>query len=340
MPTPPLSPELCIEALNALQRNNGNVTRAARELGLNRSTFEGRVRTAETRGFEPNETPPKDQPPVAQTKASVKPRVRVRAVTHETPPSGPITRVLALGDMHDAPSIPDKSRFKWIGKHIADWSPDAVVDIGDSCTFDSLCSYEGNDTHGGKLKPSVQEDLDSYAKANEALWGAASSWRGQKYKTRGNHEDRMYSFENRNPEVWGMIQGEYRRIIERHEIDERPYGEFLFIGGVGFIHVPMSGLGKPMNCEGTLNPLGNRAVFDIVFGHTHRFISIPFPKIGPQKEVRIVNVGCGLPWGHVEDYAKKSLVSWWWGVVELTIQAGRTTSVNPIPMTELERRYG
>lgn len=337
MPTPPLSADLCVEALNALQRNNGNVTRAARELGLNRSTFEGRVRTAETRGFEPSELPPVEQPPEAQRRT--KPRVRVHALTSETPPQGPIRRVLAIGDAHDSPDIPDKSRFKWIGRHIREWAPDDVVDIGDSVTLDSLCSYVGNETYHGKLKPSFQADLDSYDKACEAQWNECPDWKGNRYKTRGNHEDRLYSFENRHPEVWGMMQGEYRRIIERYSIDERDYGKFLFINGVGFIHTPMNVMGKPYGGK-TMQPIANDATFDIVYGHTHKQGVLRVPKIGPQNYVKIINLGSAMPWGHIEDYAKLSTTGWWWGVVEMMIQGGHVVSENFIPMTELERRYG
>lgn len=49
MAAPRLSDEKCREALDALARADGNVTHAAKALGIGRSTFEGRVRTAKQR---------------------------------------------------------------------------------------------------------------------------------------------------------------------------------------------------------------------------------------------------------------------------------------------------
>ena len=51
MPTPPLSNELAIEALDALERNNGNTTNAAKELGLNYNTLQSRIAKAKERGM-------------------------------------------------------------------------------------------------------------------------------------------------------------------------------------------------------------------------------------------------------------------------------------------------
>lgn len=303
-------------------------------LGVSQRTVQYRLKEMRKKGLLASQGA--SLPPVVQPNS--RPVVRVRAITSETPPEGPLLKVLVIGDSHDSPSLPDKSRFTWIGKHIEETQPDYVVDIGDSCTFDSLCSYAGNETYEGKLKPSVQADLDSYDKAMDALYSACPTWKGPRLKTQGNHEDRIKSFENRNPEIFGMIAGEYRRILERYRIQETPYGEFKFIGGVGFIHTPMTLMGKPYGGK-TMAPIGNDATFDIVFGHTHKEGSHRAPKIGPQNYVKIVNVGCALPWGHVEDYASKATTGWWWGIVELKIQGGHIISNHAIPMTELERLY-
>lgn len=51
MPTPRLSDELAIEAVQALERNGGNITYAARELDLPRATFQNRLNRAAERGL-------------------------------------------------------------------------------------------------------------------------------------------------------------------------------------------------------------------------------------------------------------------------------------------------
>lgn len=51
MPTPPLSDELALEAVDAWKRNRKSRTKAARELGIASSTFEHRLRVAQERGL-------------------------------------------------------------------------------------------------------------------------------------------------------------------------------------------------------------------------------------------------------------------------------------------------
>lgn len=67
MPQPPLSDEKCQEVINALAEH-GSILAAARATGINRSTFEGRLREARRRGFKANVAPaaePVPAPPPA-----------------------------------------------------------------------------------------------------------------------------------------------------------------------------------------------------------------------------------------------------------------------------------
>lgn len=51
MPTPPLADELCLEAVQAYIGAGRSVSRAARNAGINRTTFESRLKVASKRGF-------------------------------------------------------------------------------------------------------------------------------------------------------------------------------------------------------------------------------------------------------------------------------------------------
>jgi hypothetical protein len=53
----------------------------------------------------------------------------------------------------------------------------------------------------------------------------------------------------------------------------------------------------------------------------------------------MVEVGCGLPWGTVESYARHGLTGWWYGVVPMTVNAGMITDLAFVSMIELRRRY-
>ena len=39
-------------------------------------------------------------------------------------------KVIVIGDLHDSPHIKDKSRFRWIGKHIAKTKKPVIVSTG------------------------------------------------------------------------------------------------------------------------------------------------------------------------------------------------------------------
>jgi hypothetical protein len=53
----------------------------------------------------------------------------------------------------------------------------------------------------------------------------------------------------------------------------------------------------------------------------------------------MVEIGCGLPWGTVEAYAKHSLTGWWYGAVMMTLQGGAITDLNFISMPSIRARY-
>jgi hypothetical protein len=119
----------------------------------------------------------------------------------------------------------------------------------------------------------------------------------------------------------------------------REYGQWLFLEGVGFTHVPLNVMGRPYNGK-TLSPIANDAVFSIVFGHSHKGGRHEAPKIGPSRKVTVMNLGCALPDGHVEAYACKSTTGWEYGVYELTLQAGQILSAKHHSMREIETAYG
>lgn len=265
---------------------------------------------------------------------SAKPIVRVRAAS----PAGKPIRIVVPGDMHDDPSLP-KDRFEWIGKYVAKSKPDYFVDIGDSITFESLCSHIPNETFNGRLKGTYEQDLRSADEAYGLLYKHFPK-ETRRFKCQGNHERRLYLYEDTNPEIMGMMQGEYRRLLEKYEITESAFGEWLFLGGVGFIHIPLNKMGRPYGGKNPCNTIVNDATFDIVFGHTHNKHATQAPKLGPQNHVSVYNIGCSLPWGYVEEYARLSNSGWWWGIHEFEVQGGQIQSAREITMQQLEREFG
>ena len=266
-----------------------------------------------------------------------KPTVRVRYVPDDLDDHF----VVAIGDAHDSPRY-DKERFYWIGRHIQTVKPTDVIQIGDFFTFDSLCSHVSNDTlEAWKEKPSFKEDLASGAQALQRFEDGLGAYKmAEKHVCLGNHEDRIWSWENRNPESQDILKHELDRLLASHGWSYSLFGMPHFLGGVAFSHVPLTIMGKPMGGEQTSNSVTLKSTHDWVYGHSHRADAHRRPKIGVNNWVTAINLGCALPQNVIEPYAKLATTGWWYGIYELRISGGKIQSYAQITMAELEARYG
>ena len=325
-----LSRERMIEAVNALERF-GTQHAAAKFLGIPRNTLQSRLYSAGIAGIHAlkQEQPIKEVPPL-------KPVVRVQAGSSA---GSKVIRCQGIGDCHDDPSIPDKRRFRWLGKHAADFGATHVRQIGDLETFDSLNTHISNDTLSGKSKNPFYRDLESLEEALSEYQVGLGSHKPDLEITLGNHERRAWLFEEANPESQNLLTGPLTCLLEQYGWRWKEYGEWSFLGGVGFIHAPINKMGKTFGGETRQNVL-NKMVFDIVRGHDHQHYDQPSSKFGPIGNVTLVGLGCALPHGHIETYAKHALNGWAWGDKELLISGGRIESSAFVSMLELERRYG
>jgi hypothetical protein len=326
--------ELCIQAYNTVNSCEGDFDQASHALGVPVRTLRDRVKAA--RPFIPDQAPEESAEPVQPPS---KPRIRVRAVTNETPPDGPIYRVVAIGDLHDSPGQ-RKDRFRWIGQHIAESKPDRVVQIGDWGTFDSMSMHDAPGSRRSNEKPAFTQDLESLEESIAALADGMGEYECPRDITFGNHEGRVWRAANGDPKRLGDAPLRVEQTFARWNWKSRLYGEYLFIGGVGFTHCPKNQIGKEYAGKRPENIIGNDLVFSLVYGHTHKRGFWTFPKIGPQQRVNICNLGSAMEHGHVEDYARLSTTGWSWGVYDLTIQAGVIISDKFTSMLELAQKYG
>ena len=299
------------QALAAV-KSAGSKAAAARELGITRSKLRRLL----------------DKPSIDQTKFK-----------QICKPSGKETRVLVLPDAHDNPRLP-KDRFDLMGIHATEGSFDYLVSIGDIADFESLCSQMPNDTMKGRGKGTFMDDMESLEEALMYIDSQTQCGSIKKVITLGNHEHRIWKMEDQNPEIAGLMKEKLLGTLEQYGWEVHPYGAYVGIAGVDFTHIPFNKMGRPIGGKYVTNTLGREAVRDTVIGHTHNAGVHTAPKIGgTSRRVRIVEVGCALPWGMMADYAEHSQTSWWWGVVELTIIKGQIEGWNFIPMYTLERLY-
>lgn len=247
------------------------------------------------------------------------------------------TRVLVIGDAHDTPALPDKSRFKWMGMLCEDARPEYVVQIGDFADFDSLNSHVKNETLGGKQKTPFMNDIHSLRSAlNE--FGSQLSYEPIKHVTIGNHENRIWRYEDINPEVSGMMSHQLTSSLQDAGWGYSEYGAWYFVEGVGFTHAPFHGGSSPKTQSPALVSIANKLRWDAVMGHTHKKIDSQHEAYG-EKPISTVNVGCALPQGYIFPYAEHGLNAWWWGCALMTIYDGSISETQWYSMRTLEERY-
>jgi hypothetical protein len=339
MATPPLSRELAQQAVDAMSYalNAGKSGRfASRMLGLANGTFVERIQTARRLyGLEPAAPLPPVQ--AVEVPEIVPERVRVRVKAARSVDDAPVYRVLAVGDAHDAPSLPDKSRFRWIARHAVETKPDQIVQIGDFASFDCLSRHALPGTLSQKLRPSFAHEMESLEEALNAMHGVFGTDM-QLHVTLGNHETRIQKYELSTAELEGTLWQPVLDLFARYGWRTHDEGAFHFVGGVGFVHAPRTLMGREYGGK-TLNAIANDAMFSIVFGHSHRKQILSVPKIGPLAGVDIINLGTCMPTGHVEPYARVSMTGWTYGVMLLTIQNGRVIGHDFTSMEALRERY-
>ena len=326
--------------LHALILQMGGISRAAHHLGRNESTLRYALR---------RNKPLRVSPAVARVAGLEEENRLLRLVSKST--GGPIkpriipgkasqaTVVVAIGDSHDQPDIP-KDRFRWIGKHIAANPPDRIVHIGDFASWDSVSAHEEKGSAGHAARPSFKHDLESCEEAMCALYKEIDHLNIPQDMTAGNHEDRILRFENKTPETAGTLWAQVEEVAARYRWRIQPYGHWLMIDGVGFIHVPMNVMGRPYGGQQSENQIANHATHSVVFGHTHRHTFRKTPKIGVNNSIEIMNLGSSMPDGYVAKYAGTSTTGWSYVICELYIQGGHVVQYRHISMRQLKHQYG
>jgi hypothetical protein len=326
-------------------RNRAAIPEAARLLGCTPVTVHDRLRAIKRKtGREPDwsrHKPLKDQftTYTEMHAPAEKPRVRVKAYTPDMPPDGPVHRVVVIGDLHDRPGR-TKEHATWIGRHITAVRPDHVVCIGDFASLDSLSTFDKPGSAQDIARPSFVEDIASLDECLEALHKDFDYTAFPITMTEGNHEFRAQRAADLQPKINGDLPIRVRGCFARYRWNVREFGQWFFLGGVGFTHIPFNSAGKEFRGEHVERQLGPRATYSIVLGHTHKRVNVEFPKIGPGgNRVSIVNTGTSMPWGTIEHYAGLSITGWSYGITELRIQGGMIVGVNFIDMTTLMEMY-
>jgi len=308
---------------------HGSIRRAAKVLGIPRSTMQDRVNRI-------NSVIESGKSWDVAEDLYKKPVVRVPAGS-----SSGETRVVVFSDTHVGPAM-NNDHLRAMGRFVVEEGADVFVHLGDFLTMDSCSTHDKNHTLKGRLKPSFQQDMDSGYAAMDLMMSpiARSSSRPKLLFCSGNHEHRVNRFVNEHPELRGLWDIEIDQLFVRHGFSVKQFGDWHFVSGVGATHIPHDKAGRPVGGVNPGNTIALHSTFDTLFGHTHTRSVTHRSKFGPDNSVTVINTGCSMPDGHIEEYAKMSSTGWWWGGVSLTIQNRKIRDYSFVSMGEIIRRHG
>jgi predicted phosphodiesterase len=239
-------------------------------------------------------------------------------------------KVCVVGDLHVSPGQ-DLTRLDWIASHIEETSPDAVVLIGDVCTFDSVSTHDPIGSVQAKSHPTIADDIAVLQETLERLDGLG----GELHVTFGNHEQRLQRYEDSDARLSGSLWPRLKETFGAYGWAVTDYGEFLNLGGVHFTHIPLNVMRRPYP---NIDAIAREAKWPIVYGHSHEQNVKTARKIGGG--FTILNVPCSLPQGYVEQYALKTTTTWSWAISDIEIHDGQIGGYAFRPMDWLRKTYG
>lgn len=300
---------------------HGTHAKAASALGIAKSTFTDRLAKE-----------------VKKNSAQDK-KLTLKNITEKiAPASGAFTKIVYFTDAHNQPGLP-KDRFFWLARLINEHKPDVVVDGGDGDDFNSLCTHERDETYRGRLKPLLAADLECAAEMRSVLKNNITH-QCRKVITLGNHEARIWLYEDKNPAMHGIVSSMYEDILKATGWEIYQYGAYVNIAGVDFTHAPFTGMGKPVGGDNACKQVAEKSLHDICWGHTHRLDVVNAAKFGNARSVISFNGGCFMPDGYVPSYAKDTRKEFWYGCHIVIVKDGRIKSIKSWHMSELEDLYG
>lgn len=352
MPTKPLSRDFAEKAVKAVEdqlrqgfrpagmpgSGTAAIAAAASELGIPIGTLQGRLRAAKLHyGLEPDESA--YRPRIYLHRPPGAPMVAYQDHIKEPLPEGDPITVCVIGDAHDSPHLANKERFYWLGRFAADNRVDRVVSVGDWMTMDCFSSHTDRATFEGFAKPTFEQDIASFHESQRAFRDGLGDHKPILDCTLGNHEFRAWRYDDFHPD--GVSHGHLvEEAFAQWHWRTTPYGQYRFIAGVGFIHVPLNAIGKPMGGVTGGQRAANAAMFDVIHGDSHKSQISVADKLGPVRAPSIYNAATALPNGFIEGFANKGGSTWRSGVCLATIWGGSVRSWAFTEMSLLEHRYG
>lgn len=180
-------------------------------------------------------------------------------------------RHFIIPDRQARPGVPlDHNR--WLGKAIAAYKPDVLIDLGDNADFPSVSTHSmpgSLDKEGQRLRL----DIAAAQEADRILFKAMGRFRPKRMvRLRGNHEDRLDRYLQLNPVLEGLIGLDL--LNDGNDWEIVPYFNgspgVIVIDGISYAHYFVSpNTGRPIGGNATykLAAIGSPYIMGHVQGY-------------------------------------------------------------------------
>ena len=243
-------------------------------------------------------------------------------------------RHFIIPDRQIKPGVP-MDHNEWIGRAIAEYKPDSVIDLGDNADFPSMSTHSAvgsRDKEGQRLLADINA-------ANEGerllMQGKGDFEPDERVRLRGNHEHRLTRFIDANPVLEGIIG---LHLLDDDGWDIVPYADgqpgIRHIDGVAYAHYFANpNTGKPI--AGTIDNRLSKIGSSFVQGHAQ---GLKRGNMQYATGVTRYGVVAGSAYMHDEPY-KGASNSHWRGVLVLNEVRDGEFCEMPLTLDYLCRKY-
>lgn len=113
-------------------------------------------------------------------------------------------RHFIIPDRQAKPGVPLDHNV-WLGRAIADYKPDVLIDLGDNADFPSISTY-GAPGSLEKEGQRLSNDIEAAKEADRMLFDGMGNYRPKRMvRLRGNHENRLSRYLQSNPVLDGLL---------------------------------------------------------------------------------------------------------------------------------------
>lgn len=236
-----------------------------------------------------------------------------------------------MGDAH----ISEKDnllRFKAMEKVVKKFKPHLILLIGDFLTVDCLSAWDKNKKkvmEGKRFK----KEMD---KGNMALDIIQGFHKGKIVYLEGNHEDRVERYLDLIPTFDGVVNIPIQLKLAERGIQWVKYKDFVNINGISFIHIPISGNGRPISGADMTGKALKMFNNSVVFGHTHSLKIDHNTRHNSTMNIAL-NVGCFFEEDH--DYTEGTVKDYWKGLVLLETNKPNHFDFTTVSMDVIMKGY-